>query len=186
MQVTCSIQCSSPHSSEMRQKSALRRKRSAADGMIGRRRGRLSAVGRSRRFEGYALLLTGLTAHRLRPPCRRDAPTSCQIKVNRRFHRATASQYRGHGTSCLNYKGDRLAKRCWAVERSRLRIMGTISTRPFTLSIGRIDGIILDTLTALAHGHAESHWIGRLWFKRSEVPFFSTAVKGPLRLSVTI
>ena len=30
--------------------------------------------------------LTDITAHRLRLPCRRDAPTSCQIKIIRRDH----------------------------------------------------------------------------------------------------
>ena len=83
-------------------------------------------------LKGTRSFLTDITAHRLRLPCRRDAPTSCQIKIIRRDHPINASQYRGHATSCLWCKGDRLAKRCGAVGRSRLRNVGSFLTTPFT------------------------------------------------------
>ena len=84
-------------------------------------------------LKGTRSFLTDITAHRLRLPCRRDAPTSYHIKTIRRDHPTNASQYRGHATSCLWCKGDRLAKRCGAVGRSRLRNVGTFSLTPFTV-----------------------------------------------------
>ena len=82
-------------------------------------------------LKGTRSFLTDITAHRLRLPCRRDAPTSCQIKIIRRDHPTNASQYQGHAASCLWCKGDRLAKRCAAVGSSRLRDVGTFPSRPF-------------------------------------------------------
>ena len=82
-------------------------------------------------LSGTRSFLTDITAHRLRLPCRRDAPTSYQIKTIRRDHPTNASQYQAYATSCLSCKGDRLAKRFAAVGRSRLRDVGTLRARPF-------------------------------------------------------